>query len=105
MTELRKHLEQLGVPGRSESKRVLAAPKARAAPGPRPPAGCVRPRDWRAGPRGRGGRIPAFTIFPPPALFLAATVPVDLAGVRPGPCAVQSAGGALLVARPHEKER
>jgi hypothetical protein len=40
-----------------------------------------------------------------PVLCCAATVPVDLSGVRPEPVAVESAGGSLIVTWPDEKAR
>lgn len=45
------------------------------------------------------------TIFLLPALCWAATVPVDLSGVRAGPVAVESEGGSLVVTWPDEKAR
>src|SRR5258708_889692 len=44
-------------------------------------------------------------IFLLPALCWAAMVPADLSGVRPGPAAVESAGGTLTVTWPDETAR
>jgi hypothetical protein len=44
-------------------------------------------------------------LFLLPALSCAATVPVDLSGVRPGPVAVESASGSLIVNWPDENAR
>jgi len=45
------------------------------------------------------------TVFLFPLLCSAATVPVDLSGVRPGPVTVESAGGSLIVTWPDESAR